>query len=154
MAWLTSAREKNLAFAQGGDDPALDYLNPHLRLGLVSGSVRPRRNDRHAVVLPQVPIGRVQIRLVIAGMRDGALQVIRHHDFAHAAEKLEGALMRTNPVPQILPGRGFREGIAAGAQHGHEDGGGLHVTALRIVNRNRGAGIVDEHLLAGAVLLS
>ena len=47
-----------------------------------------------------------------------------------------------------------REGIAAGAQHGHEDGRGMHLTALRIVmNRNRGAGVIDEHLLAGAVLL-
>lgn len=49
--------------------------------------------------------------------------------------------------------RSFREGIAAGTQHGHKDGGGVHIAALRIVNRNRGAGIVDEHLLPGAVLL-
>jgi len=86
-------------------------------------------------------------------MRDGTLQVIRHHDFRRAAEELERAQMRTDPVTQILPGRGFREGIAAGAQHGHEDGGRVHFAALRIVDRDRGAGVVDEHLLAGAVLL-
>ena len=66
---------------------------------------------------------------------DGALQVIRHHDFGHAAEELKSSLMRTDPVPQVLPGGGFREGIAAGAQHGHEDGGRVHVAALWVVDR-------------------
>ena len=61
--------------------------------------------------------------------------------------------MRTDPVPQILAGRGFREGIAAGAQHRHEYGRGMYLTALRVVDRNRGPGVVHEHLLAGAVLL-
>src|SRR5947199_2272343 len=103
MAWLTSAREKKLALTQRGDNPALDYLNPHLRLGFIPGPIRPRRNDRHAIVLPQVSIRGVQIRLVIAGMRDRALQVVRHHHFGHAAEKLESSLMRTDPVPQVLP---------------------------------------------------
>src|ERR1017187_9073923 len=49
-------------------------------------------------------------------MRDGRLQVIRHHDLEHPAEKLEGAHMRTDPAPQILPRCGLGEGVAAGAQ--------------------------------------
>jgi hypothetical protein len=61
--------------------------------------------------------------------------------------------MGADPVPQILPGRSFREGIAASAQHAHEYGVGVHFTARRLVNRNRGSGVIDEHLLASAVLL-
>ena len=62
--------------------------------------------------------------------------------------------MRTDPVPQILPGRGLGEGVTAGAQHRHEHGGGVHLTALRVVNRNGGPGVIHEHLLAGAMLLA
>src|SRR5450759_5555849 len=47
----------------------------------------------------------------------------------------------------------LREGVAAGTQYRHEHGGGMHFTALRVVNRYRGSGVIDEHLLAGAVLL-
>ena len=61
--------------------------------------------------------------------------------------------MRTDPVPQILPAGGFREGVAAGSQHRHEHRGLARFAALGIVNRNRGPGVIHEHLLAGAVLL-
>ena len=87
-------------------------------------------------------------------MRDRGLQVIWHHDLDHATEELEGPHMRTDPVPQILPGGGLGEGVAAGAQHRHEHGGRVHLTALRVVNRNRGPGVIHEHLLAGAMLLT
>ena len=151
---LVDFREREeLALAQSGHDPALDYLNPHLRFGFVPGPIPPRRNDRHAIVLTQIPVGRVQIRFVVAGMRDGGLQIVGHHDFCRTAEKLEGSHMRTDPVPQVLPGGSLREGVTAGAQYRREHGGGLYFTALRVVNRYRGSGVIDEHLLAGAVLL-
>jgi hypothetical protein len=86
-------------------------------------------------------------------MRDGGLQVIRDHDLGHAAEELEGPHMRTDPAPQVLPGGGLHEGIAAGAQHGDEHGGRARFTTLRVVNRNGGAGVIHEQLLAGAVFL-
>src|SRR3989442_15711369 len=86
-------------------------------------------------------------------MLDAALKVIGPPPSHLPAEKLKGPPMRTDPVPQILAGRGFREGIAAGAQHRHEYGRGMYLTALRVVDRNRGPGVVHEHLLAGAVLL-
>ena len=97
---LVDFREgEELALAQGRDDPALDYLNADLRLGLVPGPIRPRRNDCHAVVFAQVAVGGVQIRLVIAGMGDSGLQVIWDHDLGHATEELPGPHMRTDPVP-------------------------------------------------------
>jgi hypothetical protein len=86
-------------------------------------------------------------------MRDCGLQVIWHHDLHHPTEELEGPRMRPDPAPQVLSARGLGEGVAAGAQHRYEHGRGVDLTALRIVNRNRGPGVVHEHLLAGAVLL-
>ena len=47
----------------------------------------------------------------------------------------------------------LRRGFVPGSQHRHEHGGGMHCTAARVVNRDRGPGVIDEHLLAGAVPL-
>ena len=86
-------------------------------------------------------------------MGDGGFQVIRHHDLGHAAEILERPDMGTGPAPQILPRRSFGKRIAAGAQHGHEHGSRMDFAGRGIVYRNRRAGVIDEHLLAGAVCL-
>ena len=113
---------EELVFAQRRHDPALHYLYAHFHLRFFPGPIRPRRNDGHAVVLAEIAISGIQIRLVIAGVGDGGLQVIRHHDFSHAIEEAERPNMGTDPAPQILPCRGFGERIAAGAQHGHKHG--------------------------------
>jgi len=105
-------------------------------------------------VLAQVTVSGIQIGLVIAGVRDGRLQIIWNYNFSHAAEELPGPHMRTDPVPQILSCRGLGEGVAAGAQHRHEHGGRVYVAILRVVDRNGGAGVIHKHLLAGAVLLA
>src|ERR1019366_5123006 len=147
------AEREELLFAQRGDDPALHYLYAHFRLRFIFGPIRPRRNDGHAVVLAQIAISGVQIRFVVARMGDGGLQVIRHHDLGHAAEILERPDMGTGPAPQILPRRSFGKRIAAGAQHGHEHGSRMDFAGRGIVNRNRRAGVIDEHLFARAVCL-
>src|ERR1019366_6895607 len=148
------AEREELLFAQRGDDPALHYLYAHFRLRFIFGPIRPRRNDGHAVVLAQIAISGVQIRFVVARMGDGGLQVMRHHDLGHAAEILKRPDMGTGPAPQILPRRSFGKRIAAGSQHGNEYGRRMDFAGRRIVYRNRRAGVIDEHLLAGAVCLS
>src|ERR1035441_7096022 len=153
IAWLASASEKNLCFAQRRDDPTLHYLNACLGFGFVPGSIGSCRNDGYAVVLPQVPVSGIQFRLVIAGMRDGGLQVIRHHNLDYPTEKLECPDMGPNPVPQILPRGSLGERVTAGAQHRDEHGGRLDLAGLWVVNRNRRAGVIDKHLLAGAMFL-
>jgi len=79
--------------------------------------------------------------------------VIRNQDLGYAAEELEGPDMRADPVAQILPQRDLGEGVVAGPQHGHEHSAWLEILGLLIVDRNRGAGVVHEHLFAGAVFL-
>ena len=86
-------------------------------------------------------------------MRDGGLQVIRHHDLDSAAEKLQRPDVRSDPVPQVLTRCSLGESVAAGSQHRHEYRRGLDVAARRLMNRNRGAGVIHKHLLAGAMFL-
>ena len=106
--------------------------------------VGTRGNNRRVVMRRHFPIRGIEIRLVEAWLGHTRLQVIRHDDLGDTAEELEGSNVRADPVPQILPQRDLGEGVVAGAQHGHEHGGLLDFTGLWIVNRNRGAGVVDE----------
>jgi hypothetical protein len=86
-------QREELALAQRRYYPSLDYLNAGFGLGLVPGSIRPRRNDRHAVMLGQIAVRGIQIRLVIAWMRDGGLQIVWDHNLGRPAQKLKGPHM-------------------------------------------------------------
>ena len=86
-------------------------------------------------------------------MGDGGLQIIRHHDFRDAAEILKRPDVGTGPTAQVLPRRSLGKRIAAGAQHGNENGRRMDFAGRRIVDRNRGSGVIDKHLLPGAVCL-
>jgi len=57
------------------------------------------------------------------------------------------------PVPQAArPGR-FRVSIAAGAQHRHKHIGIASVAGELVYDRHRLAGMIDEHVLSGAMIL-
>jgi len=70
----------------------------------------------------------IDARLIPARLGHTGLQIVRHHDLGHAAHKLEGAHMRTDPVGQSLGQARFGIGIIAGAQHGV--GGAAMIAAL------------------------
>ena len=143
------------ALAQRGQDPALDQLHRHLDLGLVARAPDARREHRHAVVAGQVLVGRVGVRLVAAGPAHRALQVVRHHQLGHAAEEARRrARASAHPVGQALrPGR-LGVGVVRRAQHGDEDLRLAHLAGGAVDDRHRVPGVVDEQLLAGAVLLA
>src|SRR5579883_319942 len=98
---LLSQRHVELAEAeerpvpQRRHDPALHSLDTHFDLGLVARLTHSRRQDRHAVVLGEVLVARVEIRLVAAGAAHAALAVIRHDRPRYAAEVLERPHMCT-----------------------------------------------------------
>ena len=56
--------------AQPGQNPALGDQDRLLDLGLVARFVRPRRQDRHAVVVGELQIAAVQARLVAVRVGD------------------------------------------------------------------------------------
>ena len=55
---------------------------------------------------------------------------------------------------QILVPRGMGKRVAASAQHGHEERGGINLAGFAMVNRNLGSGPVHEQLFAGPMLLA
>ena len=69
------------------------------------------------------------------------------------AVEREGADVRRRPVGQGLGPCRLGEGVARGAEHGHEDLRLPHLAGLAVDHRHRLPGVLDEQLLAGAVLL-
>ena len=61
--------------------------------------------------------------------------------------------MRANPTSQILSPGSFGKSVTAISQSGDENGSRVHLASFAVVNQNGGAGVVDEQLLAGGVLL-
>ena len=62
--------------------------------------------------------------------------------------------MGADPAGQLLAPGGLGEGIAAEAQRGYEDRGLVNFAGVAVIDRNRRTGVIDEHLLARAVLLA
>src|SRR5208283_1323483 len=82
--------------------PALCYQYPGFYFGLVPWVARPGWEDGTAVVLGHLGIGRVHLRLVIAGIVYPALQIVGDQHPGYAAEILESAHMGADPVRQSL----------------------------------------------------
>ncbi|MNS78704.1 hypothetical protein D3C72_1123290 [compost metagenome] len=135
-------------------DPALDDLHRHLGLGFVLGLTRPRR-QHHRVVMPGALQRRpVQARLVAIGVGDQGARVVRHDHLADPAKVAERLAQRGQPVHLGFPGRGAGIGVVRGPQRCDEDMRPADLAGGRIDHRQRRAGIVDEQLLAGPVLLA
>ncbi|MNH21910.1 hypothetical protein D3C79_817440 [compost metagenome] len=68
-------REEGL-MAQAGQDPALDDLHTHFRLGFVLGLVRACGHHRHLIVLGQLLVAGVKLGVISASLADTALEVV------------------------------------------------------------------------------
>jgi hypothetical protein len=84
---------------------------------------------------------------------NAGLQIVGHHEPRTALEKRKHADMRADPVGQALGPAGLGVGVVGGAQHADKDLRWADLAAARVDDRHRLAGIVDEHLLAGEVVL-
>ena len=142
------------AMAKCGENPPLDHLNSHFRLGPIPWAAHPRGQYRHAVVADEVVVGRIQVRLVAMGAADRGAQIVGDHQLRHTAEELEGAHVRRRPVGQRLRPRRLGEGVARRPEHGHEDLCLSQLTGLAVHHRDCLPGVVHEQLLARAVLLA
>ena len=142
------------AVTQARQDPSLDQLDADLDLGFVARLAWPRRYDRGVVMGRQIGVSAVDLGIVQAGLDDAGLQIIRHDLGRHAVKIGKGAGVGADPVGQALrPGR-FRISVAGGSQSGDEDLGFVDLAALRVDHLGRGAGVIDEHLLAGHMALA
>ena len=138
-----------LLMAQARHDPALDDLHRRFGLGLVLRMVGPGRQDRGAIVAREVEHRVVAAWLVAVGVGDHRLRIVRHDELRYAAIEAQRARRRFKPVGHGLAWRRAGVGVAGGAQGGHED-----VGAAAVGERDGGAGVIDEQLLAGAVDLA
>ena len=142
------------AIAQAGQNPALDDLDADFHFRFVPRFARPCRHDRGVVMGRHAGIGAVDLGIVQTGLDDAGLEIVRHDLRRHPAEVGEGAAVRANPVGQRLrPGR-LGVGVAGGAQGGDEDLGRADLAGKAVDHLEGGAGIIDEHLLAGHMALT
>ncbi|OIQ80056.1 hypothetical protein GALL_382050 [mine drainage metagenome] len=132
--------------AQPHQDPAFDHLHSRFDLGLVLRPIGARRQHRGAVVPGEVLDGLVGARLVAVRIGDQGARVVGDDELRHAPDEPQRLRTAVQPVGQGLPRCGAGVGEARCAQRRDEDVG--HAFAFQ---RDRGAGVVDEQLLPGAV---
>ena len=90
------------------------------RRGLVPRLPRPRGHHDGAVVGGEVLVGPVDARLVAAGTRDRALELVGDPQRGRAPEVLDHPDVGSDPVGQLLGLGRLGVGEAAGAEHGDE----------------------------------
>ena len=142
------------AIAQPGQDPPLGDQHRLLDLGLVARLVGPRRQDRHAVMVGELPVAAVQPRLVSIRVRDRCLQIVADRKLRRAAEKGEQIDVRADPVGDLLARPRLREDVVRRAHDRDEQ---LHRPNLArhwVDDVDRVAGKIDEDLFAGGVALA
>ena len=140
--------------AQACQNPAFDHEHAVLDLGLVLRAARTCRQHRHAIVLGQILIGRVDVRLVARNLGHPAAQVVGHPQFGGAAEEFQRSYMAADPVRQLLrPGR-LDVGVVRCAQYGHEDLRLPDFTTVHFADLDCRPGVVDEQPLARRVRLT
>ena len=119
----------------------------------LSRFVRPRRQDRHAVVVGELQIAAVQARLVAVRVGDRGLEIVADHELRRAAQESEQVHVRADPVGDLLARPRRREDVARRAHGGDEQLHRPHLAGRRVDDVDRVAGEVDEHLLAGGMAL-
>ncbi len=116
--------------------------------------VGPRRQDRHAVMVGELPVAAVQSRLVSIRIRDRRLQIVADHKLRRAAEKGEQIDVRADPVGDLLARPRLSEDVARRA---HDRDEPLHRPNLArhwVDDVDRVAGKIDEDLFVGGVALA
>ena len=99
-------------------------------------------------------VAAVDLRVVERRLAHAGLQVVRHDEARHPAEEAEHADMGADPVGQCLAPRRLGIGQARGAEYGDEDLRLVYDTGRAVDDADLLAGIVDEHLVAGRMVLS
>ncbi len=154
-AFVERPERREALLAQAHDDPALCNLHRDFDLGLVAGFVGSRRNDHDAVVLGHFLVGGVDVRFVAVRLRDARAQVVGHANRGAAPVGFEGVLVGVAPVHELLAAQRLGVEVAGRTEHRDEqlslktDG---EITL--VVDGNGESGKVDEHLLAGLVVLA
>jgi hypothetical protein len=99
-------------------------------------------------------IAAIDERLIAIGLSDAALEIVRDDQLRDARKELEGAHMGADPIVELLRESSLCECVVGSAEDGHEDLRLGYFPSGRIDDRDGLSGIVNEHLLAGAMSLA
>ena len=105
-------------------------------------------------MLGEIAVTGVDVGLVAMRLGDAAAQIIGHQDLRCATEKSKTAGVRAQPVRQLLRPGGLGKGVAGRAENGDEDLRLADLAGSPINDRYGLAGVIDEQLFAGTVLLA
>ena len=146
-------REEGLR-PQSPENVGLRESDAGLDLGLVTRLVGARRKNPDRIVRGHRPISPVDLGIVERGLGDAALQIVGNQKLRRAAEEAEHAHMRAGPVRQGLSPGCLGVGEVRGAEHADENLRLADLAGRRVDDCDPLAGIVDERLLAGDVMLA
>ncbi len=146
-------QREEVVLPQRRDDPPLRHLHCHFHLRLVLRLTHSRGDDRHAEVLRQVPVRRVQLRLVPVCLRHPGPQVVRDPDLRRAPEEAQRVDVALRPARKVLPQHRLHVGVAARSQRRDEEHRLRHLARLRVDDVDAVSAEVDEELLSDAMLL-
>ena len=140
--------------AQAAENVELGEAHAGLDFCLILRPTRSGWKNADRVVGRHLAVAAVDLGIVERGLVDAALQVVRDDELGHAAMEAEHAHMGFDPIRQGLgPGR-FGIGQVGGAEYGDEDLGVADLAGERIDDRQLLAGVIDEDLVAGDVMLA
>lgn len=139
--------------AELGEDPALNEQDAVLDLRLVTRPSGPGGNNGDSVVLGELGEHGVDLGVDAMRTRDRATQLIGDEDLRDAAEVLERANRRSDELVALLGSSRLREREVARAEHGDVQLDLDHLAGLPIDDLRLRPRVIDEALLAGAMLL-
>ena len=142
------------ALTKPGQNETLGDQHAPFDLGLVLGTANAGGDNGGAVMVGEFGIAGIEVRLIAAGLGDSGAQVVRDHAMGNGAKITEGPDMGTDPVGQTLsPGR-LGVGQVAVAHDPDEDLGFPDLPRRGVHDGQGHPAVVDEKLVAGAVLLA
>ena len=146
-------REERLS-PQPAQNAGLGETHAVLDLGFVAWLARPRRQDADAVVRRHHAVAPIDLRIIEAGPIDARLQIVGNDQSRNTVEEAEHAHMGADPIGQCLRPGCLRIGEVGGSENGDEEFGFTDLASPAIDDGDLLAGIVDEDLVAGDVLLA
>ena len=133
---------------QPAQNIALGETHAGLHLGLILRPPRPGRQNADAVMRGHPPVAAIDLGIVERCLVDAGLQIIRHDQARHPAEKPEHADMGANPIGQRLGPTRLAVGETRGAQDRDKNFRKPHRPRCRVGDAKLFTGIIDEDLVA------
>lgn len=87
------------------------------------------------------------------GLADAGAEVVRNHQFRHAAQELEDSNVGADPVRQGLAPGGLGVGVIGRTHHRHKDLRLMDLTGGAVIDGHSVPGIVHEQLFTGSMVL-